>query len=309
MFAGLVAAAALLFDYMMTVVVSIVAGVFAIGSAFPWANEHKVLLSLIFVGLDHAGEPSRHEGIGHALRDPDLRLRGVDPRVDQRRRRQVPRRVPDRRAVARTRSRPPTAVAGITIFALLKAFSQGATALTGVEAISNGVPAFKRPQARNAATTLAIMGTIAVTMFLGHLLSGDPRARGGRQRGAVRGRADRRRGVRRQLDRLLHRADVHRLDPHPGREHGVPGLPAAGLDPGPGPLHAEPVREPRRPPRVLQRGHRARPVVGADDLRLRCEPEQADPLLRRGGVHLVHACRRAGWSATGSWRAARARTR
>jgi hypothetical protein len=49
----------------------------------------------------------------------------------------------------------------------LKAFSQGATALTGVEAISNGVPAFKRPQARNAAATLAIMGTIAVTMFLG----------------------------------------------------------------------------------------------------------------------------------------------
>src|SRR5215210_1014062 len=46
---GLVAAAALLFDYMMTVVVSIVAGVFAIGSAFPWANEHKVVLSLIFV--------------------------------------------------------------------------------------------------------------------------------------------------------------------------------------------------------------------------------------------------------------------
>ncbi len=67
----------------------------------------------------------------------------------------------------RSRSTRRTAVAGITIFALLKAFSQGATALTGVEAISNGVPAFKRPQAKNAAATLAIMGTIAVTMFLG----------------------------------------------------------------------------------------------------------------------------------------------
>ena len=43
----------------------------------------------------------------------------------------------------------------------------GATALTGVEAISNGVPAFRRPQAHNAATTLAIMGAIAITMFLG----------------------------------------------------------------------------------------------------------------------------------------------
>src|SRR5204862_5179040 len=48
---GLVAASALLFDYMMTVIVSIVAGVFAIGSAFEWANEHKVLLSIVFVTL------------------------------------------------------------------------------------------------------------------------------------------------------------------------------------------------------------------------------------------------------------------
>ena len=48
---GLVAAAALMFDYMMTVVVSIVAGVFAIGSAYPPANEHKVLLSIFFVGF------------------------------------------------------------------------------------------------------------------------------------------------------------------------------------------------------------------------------------------------------------------
>src|SRR5436309_4184628 len=48
---GLVAASALLFDYMMTVVVSIVAGVFAIGSAFPWANEHRVALSILFVVL------------------------------------------------------------------------------------------------------------------------------------------------------------------------------------------------------------------------------------------------------------------
>ena len=53
------------------------------------------------------------------------------------------------------------------MFAILKAFSSGATALTGVEAISNGVPAFRRPQPRNAAETLAIMGAIAITMFLG----------------------------------------------------------------------------------------------------------------------------------------------
>jgi hypothetical protein len=59
-------------------------------------------------------------------------------------------------------------VAGpIGLFVILRAFSSGSTALTGVEAISNGVPAFRRPQAKNAADTLAIMGTIAITMFLG----------------------------------------------------------------------------------------------------------------------------------------------
>jgi hypothetical protein len=60
-----------------------------------------------------------------------------------------------------------TVAGAVGNFAVLKAFSLGATALTGVEAISNGVPAFRRPQARNAATTLAVMGTIAITMFLG----------------------------------------------------------------------------------------------------------------------------------------------
>src|SRR3954454_21407240 len=165
-FAGLVAAAALLFDYMMTVIVSIVAGVFAIGSAFPWANEHKVVLSIMFVGLVTVANLRGARESGTLFAIPTygfvvsililigvgaVRCFGGCPAV-----------VPPSEQIA-----APAAIAGITIFALLKAFSQGATALTGVEAISNGVPAFKRPQARNAATTLAIMGTIAVTMFLG----------------------------------------------------------------------------------------------------------------------------------------------
>ena len=165
-FAGLVAAAALLFDYMMTVVVSIAAGVLAIGSAFPWALEHKVVLSIAFVvfitlmnlrGTKESGTLFAIPTYGFVV--SILVMIGVGlvkclggcPSV-------VP--APEQMETA-------TAVAGITVFALLKAFSQGATALTGVEAISNGVPAFKRPQAKNAAATLAIMGTIAVTMFLG----------------------------------------------------------------------------------------------------------------------------------------------
>src|SRR5262245_7795381 len=165
-FAGLVAAAALLFDYMMTVIVSIVAGVFAIGSAFPWANEHKVLLSILFVAFVTVANLRGARESGTLFAIPTygfvvsililiavgfVRCIGGCPPV-------VP---------SSQQSAAPAAVAGITIFALLRAFSQGATALTGVEAISNGVPAFKRPQARNAAATLAIMGTIAVTMFLG----------------------------------------------------------------------------------------------------------------------------------------------
>src|SRR5207247_6368728 len=53
------------------------------------------------------------------------------------------------------------------IFILLKGFSSGAVALTGVEAISNGVPAFRRPESKNAATTLLWMGIILGSMFLG----------------------------------------------------------------------------------------------------------------------------------------------
>src|SRR6185437_10553894 len=55
----------------------------------------------------------------------------------------------------------------LLIWVLLRAFSSGCTALTGVEAISNGVPAFKKPKSKNAATTLALLGGIAVAMFIG----------------------------------------------------------------------------------------------------------------------------------------------
>src|SRR6476469_144926 len=55
----------------------------------------------------------------------------------------------------------------LTLFIVLRAFASGSTALTGVEAIANGVNAFRRPHGRNAATTLAVLGTIAIAMFVG----------------------------------------------------------------------------------------------------------------------------------------------
>jgi amino acid transporter len=166
-FPGLVAAAALLFDYMMTVVVSVVAGVFAIGSAFGWANEHRVALSIFFVALVTFANLRGARESGTLFAVPTygfvasilllvvvgmIRCLGGCPPVG---------------VESELIPGAATAAAAVGLFAILKAFSQGATALTGVEAISNGVPAFKRPQARNAAATLAIMGTIAVTMFLG----------------------------------------------------------------------------------------------------------------------------------------------
>ena len=54
----------------------------------------------------------------------------------------------------------------------LRAFSSGCAALTGVEAISNGVPAFRKPKSRNAATTLVLLGTIAVTMLMSDRVPG-----------------------------------------------------------------------------------------------------------------------------------------
>ena len=136
-----------------------------------------------------------------------------------------------------------TVAGAVGIFAILKAFSLGATALTGVEAISNGVPAFRPPQSRNAASTLAVMAALAITMFLGiswlstHIggvIASEHRSVVARIAIAVFG--DRSAGffVVQTFTALI-------LDP--GGEHGLSGLPSSRIDPGARPLHAEPVRE------------------------------------------------------------------
>ena len=73
--ASLVAASALLIDYVLTVAVSVVAGVAAITSAVPALADHAVALSLGFVVAADGGEPARRQGVRARLRDPDLRLR------------------------------------------------------------------------------------------------------------------------------------------------------------------------------------------------------------------------------------------
>jgi amino acid transporter len=165
-FAGLTAAAALLVAYLMTVAASIVAGVFAIGSALPAANQHRVLLSIAFVWLVTIANlrGTKESGVFFAIPTYGfvasimiLLVVGFWKCLSG---------CPATEAVEPIHNAASVATA-IGVFAILRAFSSGATALTGVEAIADGVPAFRRPQARNAADTLAIMAVIGITMFLG----------------------------------------------------------------------------------------------------------------------------------------------
>jgi amino acid transporter len=163
---GLVAAGALQIDYVLTVAVSVVAGVFALTSAAPGLLPYRIELSIGFVLLITLANLRGVRESGTLFAFPTyafiasiltmivvglLRCIGGCPVAEA---------IAPAAGLAR--------VAGpIGLFVILRAFSSGSTALTGVEAISNGVPAFRRPQAKNAADTLAIMGTMAITMFLG----------------------------------------------------------------------------------------------------------------------------------------------
>jgi amino acid transporter len=166
--ASLVAASALLVDYVMTVAVSIVSGVVAITSAFRALQPHAVALSVGFVLVLVLANLRGMKESGRAFAVPTYSFIGLTFLMF---------------AIAAVRSftggLPPAetapapvthtaAVGGLfTALLLLRAFASGCTALTGVEAISNGVPAFRKPKSRNAAITLTLMGALAITMFSG----------------------------------------------------------------------------------------------------------------------------------------------
>ncbi|RBO96408.1 amino acid/polyamine/organocation transporter (APC superfamily) [Nocardia puris] len=168
--AGLTVGSALLVDYVLTVAVSISAAASNIGSAIPFVNTHKVLFAVVAIALLTAinlrgiresgaafavptyafmigmfamlgwglfrtmvlGEELTAESAGFQLEAEDSYLYGI--------------------ALA---------------FLVARAFSSGCAALTGVEAISNGVPAFRKPKSRNAATTLLMLGAISITLLMG----------------------------------------------------------------------------------------------------------------------------------------------
>ncbi|MFI2913912.1 APC family permease [Streptomyces sp. PDY-4] len=169
--AGLVVGAALLVDYVMTVAVSVASGVDNIISAVPQLHAQRVPMALGFVALLALVNLRGVRESGRAFAAPTyLFVGGVLIMIATGLFRYLAGDAP----VAESASygiRPQEGdaqLAGVALMLLvLRAFSNGCTALTGVEAISNGVPAFRKPKSRNAATTLAAMGLIAITMFVG----------------------------------------------------------------------------------------------------------------------------------------------
>ncbi|HYO17985.1 MAG TPA: APC family permease, partial [Dermatophilaceae bacterium] len=168
---GLIVAAALLVDYVLTVAVSTSAGVENLAStpAFGWMAEHRVGTTLAVVAIIVLMNLRGIRESGSAFAVPTYAFMfGILTMVA----------LGMWRLSSGDDLQAPTAnyeieselgelgAAGV-IFLGLRAFASGCTALTGVEAISNGVPAFKKPKSKNAATTLGMMGIISITMFSG----------------------------------------------------------------------------------------------------------------------------------------------
>ena len=159
---GLIAAAALLIDYVLTVAVSVAAGVAALTSALPGLHSHRVALGVCFIALIAFANLRGVRESGRVFAVPTYLFVGAFSVMV---------------AVGLWRwlqgdlvplsSRAAEGTVPLTWFLVLRAFSSGCTALTGVEAISNGVPAFKPGESRNASITMAWMAGILGTLFLG----------------------------------------------------------------------------------------------------------------------------------------------
>ena len=173
------------------------------------------------------------------------------------------------------------------IFLLLKGFSSGAVALTGVEAISNGVPAFRRPESKNAAATLVWMGVLLGTLFLGvsvlaHHLK--PYPSHDQTVMAQMGLAVFGNGPAFVLLQVA-TAAILTLAANTAY-NGFPSLSSIIAKDGYLPRQ---LAAPRRPAGVLERHHRARGRRGRAPHRVQRHHERAHPALRGRGVHVVHA--------------------
>ncbi|MDH4135627.1 MAG: APC family permease [Anaerolineae bacterium] len=163
---GLIAAAALLTDYVLTAAVSVTSGVAAVTSVFPGLLPYRVTLSLLAIafitwanlrGVRESGTLFAIPTYSFVFIFLILIVVGLV------------------RLVTGTFSPVPAqtipvvgqGTKALTLFLILRAFAAGCTALTGVEAISNGIPAFQKPEAKNAGKTLIAMAALLAVMFLG----------------------------------------------------------------------------------------------------------------------------------------------
>jgi amino acid transporter len=161
----LTAGAALLLDYILTVAVSISSAVAAVISAFPELHSERVLLGVGFVILVTLVNLRGIRESGSIFAVPTyLFLVGVFALIAV----GIVRNAMDGFAVHDTQIEAiETSTQSVTIFLILRAFSSGCSAMTGIEAISDGVPAFQPPEWKNARTTLTVMITILVALFAG----------------------------------------------------------------------------------------------------------------------------------------------
>ncbi|MFH2101821.1 MAG: APC family permease [Chloroflexota bacterium] len=161
---GLVAAAALLIDYVLTAAVSLTAGVAAIASAFPALWPHRVILALAILFIITLANLRGLRESGTLMAIPVYLFLACYLAMLA-------------YGLVRAALEGPTALAStapaasfpLTTFLLLHTFASGCTALTGIEAISNGVPSFKPPQARNARQTLGVMAILMGLLFVGSI--------------------------------------------------------------------------------------------------------------------------------------------
>jgi amino acid transporter len=166
---GLVVASALLVDYVLTVAVSVSAGVHNLASALRFVGDHRVGVAVVLVAALTAVNLRglREAGIAFAIPTYGF-MAAVLGMVGWGLFRIVVLGHQVRAESADLNIRPEQTVAGFAfVFLLMRTFSSGCAALTGVEAISNGVPAFKPPKSRNAATTLLMLGLVSITMLAG----------------------------------------------------------------------------------------------------------------------------------------------
>ncbi|MDP2936566.1 MAG: APC family permease [Dehalococcoidia bacterium] len=163
---GLTAAAALVTDYILTVSVSIAAGIAALTSIFPVLFEHRVVLGVVFVAVLCLGNLRGIRESGSIFAAPTyIYLIAIFGLLGYGLFRFATGSLPAFRAPAGLGQAQGIEALGLLL--ILRAFASGSVALTGVEAVSNGVPAFKPPESKNARVVLIAMGSLFGAIFLG----------------------------------------------------------------------------------------------------------------------------------------------